>query len=199
MDGERILRGLIGLGVVACIALFIVGFAAPVLPPEIAGFMHGGANAAPPDLNATPAAMPAAGAASPDESGAVPTSSAMPTSDVARADRRGPDVDGHHDHGDGVGSRDSADHDRDRHTDDGGAGVNGGPVPIPDGLRERHDGRHHGDDGAAHRGSPELVRRPLVLRDHQGSQNNRDPVVQANHGSDGRGHNAVPDDRARDP
>ena len=68
MDGERAFRTLIGTGVVACIALFVVGFAAPILPPGTVAFLHRGTGPA----DAGPAPTPADTA----ERGPAPTATA---------------------------------------------------------------------------------------------------------------------------
>ena len=71
MDGERISRSVIGVGVVACIVLFAVGFAAPVLPPEFASFLFRGAGVSSSAGTATPAASPAGGSFTADGAGAT--------------------------------------------------------------------------------------------------------------------------------
>lgn len=58
MDGEHLLRALTAVGVVACILLFAVGFAAPILPPELAGFVHNDDPGASTDVEMTPASTP---------------------------------------------------------------------------------------------------------------------------------------------
>lgn len=76
MDGERIFRILAGLGVVACMLLFVVGFAAPVLPPPLTAFMHRGTDLGPTDE--APAAQQTGAGASLHEVGAAPTETGLP-------------------------------------------------------------------------------------------------------------------------
>ena len=59
MDGERLLRYLIGVGVLACIGLFAVGLASPLIPPGMFPFGQQEAGVASSSGNATPEPLPA--------------------------------------------------------------------------------------------------------------------------------------------